>query len=508
MKMEQTIMKLEERLKAAEERIKELEEKLRKEAPFSVVPKSIEIPAIGVPPEPPKKCVGEGEEGGLLYDICCLGLNKIANSWPADNQCMTEMHVSFICTYCGNGVCEKGENVCNCPQDCKIIENLPPVIDGLEAPSQLQTGKEGIWGIKAHDPEGGPLSYSVDWGEYLPMLKEMAPPEKIIQTATFSHTYTKSGTYTIKFTITDDHQQTAKTSVTVVVIPEAVEKSITVISPNGGERWEIGKTYDIVWQAKNIEKVDIFLLGCSNSECAFPSSHAIVPHYTIDAKTGIYSWYISSDLGWYISKYPFFKVRIGEAYPGPVDGGITEIKDESDNYFSIVKVIACADSDGGKNYYLKGTCTDMYGTYTESCYVNAVREYYCGDVRDICDLTYAPCPYGCQDGACKQGQGITVISPNGGEKFQQGADLTITWESKGVDYVNIDLQDWGRKQEDGSTPFILDLVNNYPALKGTYTWKIYSDWPTGNLYKIKIESAGKIVAEDSSDNYFSIVARE
>ena len=110
------------------------------------------------------------------------------------------------------------------------------------------------------------------------------------------------------------------------------------------------------------------------------------------------------------------------------------------------------------------------------------------------------------DGKCETEKSITVLSPNGGEEFRQGENITITWDSTGIDYtVDIGLLDWGRKQEDGSTPFILDLVNHYPASERTYTWKIYSDWPTGNLYKIKVISAsGKY---DLSDNYFSIVEK-
>jgi len=327
MRMEYQILELEERLKAAEERIKELEEKLRKEAPFSVALKPTEVPAIGVPPEPPKKCIGEGETGSIFgYDICCPGLTKIANSWSTDNECIAPTDGSFICSYCGNGVCGKGENVCNCPQDCKIVKNLPPVIDDLQAPSQLRVKEEGIWTIRAHDPEGGPLTYSVDWGEYLPIVKEMAPPEKIIQTATFSHTYTRAGTYTIRFTVTDDHQQKAETSVTVVVIPEEVEKFIKVISPNGGESWQEGNTYKILWNSKGVKAVDIVYNRAKG--------WTVVTNYP--AEKGEYLWtpvgivkqyegFVGKDLSKVDLKISIF------------DSENLSIFDESDDYFSIVE---------------------------------------------------------------------------------------------------------------------------------------------------------------------------
>lgn len=36
-------------------------------------------------------------------------------------------------------------------------------------------------------------------------------------------------------------------------------KNIKVITPNGGEEWEIGQSYEIVWQARGVEKVGIVL---------------------------------------------------------------------------------------------------------------------------------------------------------------------------------------------------------------------------------------------------------
>jgi hypothetical protein len=66
----------------------------------------------------------------------------------------------------------------------------------------------------------------------------------------------------------------------------------------------------------------------------------------------------------------------------------------------------CVDSDGGLNYYVKGTVTVC--TFTEqgggcgaaidSCNGNILTEGYCKGT-DLNSLTYT-CPYGCKDGAC------------------------------------------------------------------------------------------------------------
>ncbi len=109
--------------------------------------------------------------------------------------------------------------------------NLPPVIDELTAPTQLQVNEKGVWTIKAHDPENGALSYSVNWGDEYEKIPSIhtAPAELDTrsQTTTFAHSYNKIGTYTIKFIVTDDHHQTAKASTTVKVVSEISEATCT-----------------------------------------------------------------------------------------------------------------------------------------------------------------------------------------------------------------------------------------------------------------------------------------
>lgn len=81
---------------------------------------------------PEISCIKEGEKGSTgcgspdCEEICCSGLTKISDARfiPAvgGNGCELGMGSAgpiFICAYCGNGVCGKGENKCNCPGDCK-----------------------------------------------------------------------------------------------------------------------------------------------------------------------------------------------------------------------------------------------------------------------------------------------------------------------------------------------------------------------------------------------------
>jgi hypothetical protein len=84
-------------------------------------------------------------------------------------------------------------------------------------------------------------------------------------------------------------------------------KTLKVISPNGGEKWEAGKTYEIKWSQTGLEgqKIGIYLdqycltpgLKCSleNIEkCVTPERKLIAQ---VEADQGTYSWTIPQELG-------------------------------------------------------------------------------------------------------------------------------------------------------------------------------------------------------------------
>ena len=77
----------------------------------------------------------------------------------------------------------------------------------------------------------------------------------------------------------------------------------------------------------------------------------------------------------------------------------------------------CTDSDGGKNYYTKGTTWDVWSGIDkiDYCDNNIVVEYYCLD--DWRKLEIFSCIYGCKDGACLAtnqtgNQTNVTLSPN------------------------------------------------------------------------------------------------
>ncbi len=418
-----------------------------------------------------------------------------------------------------------------CSYGCKdgacvryIEENLPPVIDGGSAPTVLKVGERGTWTIKAHDPENGVLSYAVDWGEYY--IKNdgtssiTATAQEVSQTSTFTHSYSRAGTYTATFTITDDHQQTAKTSTTVKVegevniCSERQKIDITNVRNSNGKisvDYLIGpdiNTIEVLFghsHGGDLRKCELELMsscGVSSSDpyarcsvttnCKYPSDSGPYIVTIHDRKCGLSDSFKFGGViqeKWYRhARWECYDGTVGPGYEdeevrppevGPdspsitstsgltgavvgileektetavvmetVQGTSIEIpficksydqwKKEAEefcrgrcsnieeqvtkcgvNSFSVWEecyppIERCADSDGGKNYYEKGTTKSGFGkvetdvcTYCtglciegEPCemYCGAVIEYFCGR-EGIEAITYT-CPNGCKDGEC------------------------------------------------------------------------------------------------------------
>jgi|GEM_PF-3112179 len=108
-------------------------EKLARDFQSQVVGLSNKITSLGQKGQnaTSTNCVKEGEEYSnecgdlkLCNKSCCSGLtavNRIGfNPALGGNGCewTNSSSWTYVCTYCGNGVCGAGENQCNCPQDC------------------------------------------------------------------------------------------------------------------------------------------------------------------------------------------------------------------------------------------------------------------------------------------------------------------------------------------------------------------------------------------------------
>ena len=120
-------------------------------------------------------------------------------------------------------ICETGTSVCDSSDQPFTIyssgtqSNLPPVINGVDAPTVLSVNQNGTWTIRATDPANGTLSYSIDWGDTNMSNTAMTVGNSFVQTSTFSHTYARDGYYTVTFTVRNNSGLTTqiKTSVNV-----------------------------------------------------------------------------------------------------------------------------------------------------------------------------------------------------------------------------------------------------------------------------------------------------
>ncbi|MBV9159622.1 MAG: IPT/TIG domain-containing protein [Candidatus Kaiserbacteria bacterium] len=96
-------------------------------------------------------------------------------------------------------------------------------INGLDSPTTLPMGMSGTWTVHAAAGTQFPnLHYSVTWGDenMAAQAAIMAPPPSQIQTsATFMHAYSRAGTFTPTFTVSDDAGHSATVSATVTVTP-------------------------------------------------------------------------------------------------------------------------------------------------------------------------------------------------------------------------------------------------------------------------------------------------
>ncbi len=423
---------------------------------------------------------------------------------------------------CPPGVDERG---CSLPCKCVPTANQPPVISGISGPTSIKVNETGIWTVKASDPKQGVLTYSVLWGDEITGRGATTAPRSTsyIQTATFTHSYSKSGIYNPTFTVTNNQGLSVKTSISVKV-SKIVQPSITVLSPNGLQTLQEGSNYMIRWDAFNLPadaKIHITLFRT-------------IDDANIELVSGLpstqreYLWKVTTRGDWamgYEYKPSLFAKILGIKEVKAAGDGYKimvsatwgtwgtsyygNVWDESDNWFSIEATASCTDTDGGGNYSVKGVVTLYNETKVDYCKDrNTLGEYWCsgmGGVTWIAGPEEYTCPNGCKDGACilSTKPSITVLSPNGGEHIKLYELFDIVWDSFGVNNAYIYL--WF---PDGGTCKIADVS----ASQRKYSEVIMTNEQCPNIpqtitpgqYKILITTEIEGVS-DISDDYFTIM---
>lgn len=99
-----------------------------------------------------------------------------------------------------------------------------PTITSVSGPTQLTVGQTGTWSVNVSDASQY-LMYGVSWGDELYPNYGAALSPATMTTGSLSHAYSRAGTYTVTFTVTNAYGASAKSSMTVVVTDAAPSAS-------------------------------------------------------------------------------------------------------------------------------------------------------------------------------------------------------------------------------------------------------------------------------------------
>ena len=303
-------------------------------------------------------------------------------------------------------------------------------------------------------------------------------------------------------TISDE----SDSSFTILVHP--LGESLTLVQPDGGEKWAHGEAHLISWldNFSNPVKVELFKGG------AF--------YYVLDSSnTGnSYTWKAPDTLTVDTS----YRVKV-------LNTADTTITDESDSSFSVIahsyETITLEQPNGGEQWahgeehliswkenfsdpvkvelFKNGTVYAVLdSSNTENRYAWTVPDSlpvdtsYRVKVLNTVDTTISDESDSSFSVLAHPPETMTLVQPNGGETWAHGEAHLISWSANFLDTVRIDLYH-------GNTLYsVLDST----VTDNRYPWTISDTIPVDSTYKIKILNIGDTTISDESDSAFSIVA--
>ncbi len=331
-------------------------------------------------------------------------------------------------------------------------------------------------------------------------------------------------------------------AISFTVTLEEQSDSLTITSPNGGEKWETGSTQTITWNssgdAGSTVSLELYNLGSLDRTIAASTDN-----------DGSYDWTIPGD----VTPSGNYKVKITSlsnaavtdqsdssfSIQAPVESGpdlfflsytvssyqvtegetfqvsVNEINQGSSQAGASKTALYLTDELGNLDNAWKSDLADVpalnpsetyspswsfsfpnlgSGTYTVWLYFEADTE---GDVpeEDEENLAYGVNPISVT--STTSPTAITVLSPNGGESATAGETMDIEWVSQGYvgDQVNVSLYKGGSLES--------SIAANLKDT-GTYSWTVPSGLADGDDYTVRVESALDSDVYDDSDAAFSI----
>ncbi len=287
----------------------------------------------------------------------------------------------------------------------------------------------------------------------------------------------------------------------VITLPLFAQRSLRIISPNGGENWTVGDCDTIRWTwtgAVTRVKIDY-------------STNLGGTWTIIDAATTCDSLY-----AWNVPNTPSNQVLVKIT-----DADSTPVTDVSDNSFNLNSIINVTYPVGGESlatgsranitwHGSKGIAKVKieYSTNGGSSWQQIIAQTQNDSVfpwnvpntpSNQCRIrvtdvdvagTNAMSPSNFTIAAR-----ITVVSPNGGENFTVGSNQNITWTSPaGVSLVKIEYS-----TNSGSTWVI--ITSSAPN-NGIYVWEV-PNTPSGQC-RVKVTDFNNSITTDMSDSDFNI----
>jgi hypothetical protein len=310
-----------------------------------------------------------------------------------------------------------------------------------------------------------------------PVNGNLTPVSGSTVTYTAFDGYTGVDSFTFRCFDGAKYSSPARVSITVVPLP-----SITILSPNGGESWEVNSQQTITWTSECIE-------GNVKLEYSTNNGGNWTNIINSTENDGSFPWTVPNTVS------DQCLIRVSETDGSPVD--------TSDNSFSIVPIptITVTSPNGGENWMV-GSAQNI--TWTSIGTVGNVKiEYSTNNGTNWTEITASTGndgthPWTVPDAVSSQClirvsdtsgspsdisdnvfsivpiPTITVTSPNGGENWMVGSVHNITWTTTGtvgnikIEYSTNNGGNWtaiaASTENDGSFPWTVPAVDSSQCL--------------------------------------------
>lgn len=308
--------------------------------------------------------------------------------------------------------------------------------------------------------------------------------------------------------------------------PKEPDDFITVVSPNGGNTLETGKSYNITWDDNFSGNVSIYLFKDDEFDRMITNSTASDGSYTwtvpTDLATGSdYQVAIQSVNNTDIFDFSNSNFTIDTPEPeeyitvtSPNGGNTLEIAQSynitwNDNISDSVRIYLYKDSELDR---IITNSTSSDGSYiwtvpaslvTGSDYQIAIQSLGDNNIYDFSNSNFTI--------DSKEEDYITVISPNGGNTLEIGQKYTITWNDNIDENVKINLFMYQNGNTWGGN--IGTIAESTPS-DGSYTWEFvnnfgifeqsYYEFDPNSRYKVLISSVDDRGIYDYSNSEFDI----